>query len=117
MKLRDSMSEDAFRAELIRSQSIFFRSSRGLRLINVIKANFPDAETTHCIGHIPEQGEDIYTLLIDTAVIAKIEIHRYTNEETPIVERMSIDEYKLGLSKINQIQIQEMLRGLKGLPI
>jgi hypothetical protein len=62
-------------------------------------------KTAYFIGHIPEQGEDFYTLLINNDLITKIELDRYNLDIELIIETISIKEYKYGLSKIGQIML------------
>lgn len=61
--------------------------------------------TAYSIHWIPEQGEDIYIILIDDNKVLEIELDRYNSQVEPIVEITTITKYIQGLSKQNQIKL------------
>ena len=62
-------------------------------------------KVAYIIDWIPEQGEDIYKLLINENIILEIELDRYNAEIEPIIESKSITQYLQGLSKQNQLGV------------
>ncbi|RAT97933.1 hypothetical protein [Brevibacillus sp. Leaf182] len=105
MKLKGSKTEQDFRVHLIKSHTSLFQDESNERLLSVLQKSFPEMRTAYFIGHIPEQGEDLYTILVNTDIIATIELDRYNLGEKPIVGRLSLQDYSKGLSKINLIKI------------
>lgn len=105
MKLIGSKTEEEIRKQLIKSNQLLFKSEEKKRLLEVIRSLYPEMNTAYIIDWIPEQGEDIYKLLINDNIIVKIELDRYNEEIEPIVESKSISEYLQGLSKRNQIKL------------
>jgi hypothetical protein len=105
LKLIGSKAEQEFREQLIKSHQSLFRDKERQRLLNLLKNNFPKMKTAYVIGWTPEQGEDIYRILIDKKSIAGIVIDRFDLKIEPIVEKISLSSYKQGLSKIGQIKL------------
>lgn len=105
MKLIGSKVEQELREQLIKSNQSLFEDKEKRRLLEVIKSSFPKMKTAYIVQWIPEQGEDIYKILIDDNIIAEIELNRYNSETEQIVSYNSITQYLQGLSKINQIKL------------
>jgi hypothetical protein len=105
MKLIGSKTEQDFREELIKSHNSLFLNKEEPRLLGVLKTYFHDMKTAYFIDSIPEQGEDIYRILINTEIIAQIELDRYNPETKPLVDTIPIEQYRRGLSKIGQIKL------------
>lgn len=105
MRLTGSKTEQEFRDALIKSHTELFQGNSYKRLLQLLKTNFPEMKTAYFIRHIPEQGEDLYTMLIDFNIIVKIEISRYCEDEKPIVEISSINDFKKGISRVEQIKL------------
>ena len=105
MRLIGSKTEQDFRDEFIKSHNSLFNEHCNDRLLNVLRTNFPNMKTAYFIGITPDQGEDLYTMLIDTNTISFIELDRYNLLIEPIVEFISIDDYRQGLSKCQQIKL------------
>jgi hypothetical protein len=105
MKLIGSKMEQDFRRELINSHKSLFKEGNNQRLLSVLRTYFPNMKTAYFIGHTPEQGEDIYLILIDANIIAVIELNRLNLSAEPIVETISIERYKRGLSKMRQVKL------------
>ncbi|MFC8689462.1 hypothetical protein [Brevibacillus porteri] len=91
MRLKGSKTELDFRQHL----SI---------LLSILHENFPKLRTAYVIDWIPEQGEDIYQILVDDNAIAEIELDRHSKTHSRI-ESVSVAQYKHGLSKENQIRL------------
>ncbi|WP_409342571.1 hypothetical protein [Paenibacillus sp. MBLB4367] len=105
MKLKGTMTEQAYRKELNASKIHLFNDISMLRFLNVIIETFPTMKTAHVLSWTPEQGEDIYSFLVDTHSVIKIELDRYDDSIAPIVEVYPIEKWMKGLSKIFQIKL------------
>lgn len=105
MKLIGSKTEQELREQLIKSNQSLFKSEEKRRLLEVIRSSYPEMNTAYIIHWIPEQGEDIYKILINDCIIAEIELDRYNAEVEPIVESKTVPQYLQGLSKQNQIKL------------
>lgn len=105
MRLIGSKTEEDFRNALIKSHKLLFTGDLYKELLQVLKTNFPEMKTAYILKHIPEQGEDLYTILVNLDTIATIEISRYSQDEKPIVEISSINDFKRGMSKVQQIEL------------
>ncbi|KOO47181.1 hypothetical protein [Priestia koreensis] len=105
MKLIGSKTEQEIRELLIKSNQLLFKSEEKKRLLEVIKCSYPEMITAYIIYWIPEQGEDIYKILINDSIISEIELERNNSEIMPKVETITISQYLRGLSKQNQIKL------------
>lgn len=105
MRLIGSKQEQEFRNELIMSHKALFEHDSRNRLLRVLKMHFEELKTAYIINWIPEQGEDLYTVLIDTDMIAKVEVSKIIQNNEPIVETFKLKEFQKGLSKLSQIKL------------
>ncbi|MEB2280725.1 hypothetical protein LAV73_12025 [Lysinibacillus xylanilyticus] len=105
MKLIGSKTEHDLRKILVKSNELLFKSEENKRLLEVVRSLYPEMKVAYIIDWIPEQGEDIYKLLIDNNIILEIELDRNNAEIKPIIEFKSITQYLQGLSKQNQIKL------------
>ncbi|KKO51628.1 hypothetical protein [Paenibacillus sp. DMB20] len=105
MKLRGTLTEQAYREELKNSKYYLFNDSSMRRFLDIIRRTFPAMKTAHILFWTPEQGEDIISFLVDTDTVIKIELDRSDEAIEPIVDVYPIEFYLKGLSKINQIKI------------
>lgn len=105
MKLIGSKTEQELREQLIKSNQSLFMSEEKRRLLEVIRSSYPEMNTAYIIHWIPEQGEDIYKILINDSIIAEIELDRYNTEVEPIVDSKTIPQYLQGLSKQSRIKL------------
>ena len=105
MRLTGSKTEQEIRDQLIISKQVLFNGQERRRLLELLKNKYPKMRTAYIVHWIPEQGEDIYDVLVDDNIIAKIELDRHNDKVEPIVESKSILQYVQGLSKLNQIKI------------
>lgn len=105
MKLKGSKTEEDFRVRLMNSHRSLFQENSNERLLNVLRNSFPKMRTAYFIGHTPEQGEDLYRILINTDTIALIELDRYNLDIKPIVGTISVRDYVKGLNKMDQIKM------------
>ncbi|MDQ0887894.1 hypothetical protein QFZ81_002982 [Paenibacillus sp. V4I9] len=105
MKLKGTLTEQAYREQLIASKSHLFNDLSMHRFLNIIRETFPAMKTAHVLSWTPEQGEDIISFLVDTYSVIKIELDRYDNTIAPIVDVYLIENWMKGLSKTFQIKI------------
>lgn len=104
MKLIGSKTEQQFREELLKSNEFLFTSDEGKTILDVLRKSNNLVETAYILDWIPEQGENLYTILINGNLIAEIEISR-ENFIEPIISFRKTSQYLRGLSKINQIKL------------
>ena len=57
------------------------------------------------VGWTPDQCEDIYTVLILPDTIIHVEIDRTDEQVLPSIKAQSLEDYRLGLSKIYRIKL------------
>ncbi|WP_251038565.1 hypothetical protein [Paenibacillus albidus] len=105
MKLVGSRTEQDIREQLIVSNKSLFEDEEKKRLLNVIQENHPNMVTAYVLHWIPEQAEDFYKVLINDSIIVDIELDRLNQNIMPIIKSVPISQYKVGLSKINQIKL------------
>ncbi len=105
MKLIGSKTEQDMRKQLVKSNKALFNSEDNKKLLEVIRSLYPEMKVAYIIDWIPEQGEDIYKLLINENIILEIELDRFNEEIEPIIKVESITHYLQGLSKQKQIKL------------
>ncbi|MFD2216428.1 hypothetical protein [Metabacillus endolithicus] len=105
MKLIGSKTEQNIREQLIKSYKYLLNDKSNKKLLSVIESTFPNMKSAYIIDWIPEQGEDIYTVLINTETITKIEISRVDTNVKPVIESISVTNFRKSLSKIRQIKL------------
>lgn len=103
MKLIGSMVERKMREELIRSNFAFRDGTYDPRLIDVLNAANVDLDRAYVLNWIPEQAEDIYTVLVSPVEVLVIEVPREQGEAQ--VERQSLDAYSAKCSKHQRMKI------------
>ncbi|MBE1445397.1 hypothetical protein [Paenibacillus sp. OAS669] len=104
MKLKGTMTEQTYREALQASKIHLFNDISMRRFLNIIRTTFPAMKTAYVLSWTPEQGEDIFSFLVDTHSVIKIELDRYDDAIVPIVEVYPIDNWIKG-SKTFQIKI------------
>lgn len=95
--------ESDFRDKLIASNKYHF--SGDSRLKSVLESNGHRTENAYVLHWTPDQGEDLYTILIDGEYLVTTELDRCDLSVTPIVERSEIKGYIKGLSRMYQVQL------------
>ncbi|AZK45042.1 hypothetical protein [Paenibacillus lentus] len=89
---------------MVSNKSLFEEEERR-RLLDVLRQSFSSLETAYILHWIPEQEEDFYKILINDSTIADVELNRLNQDVVPIINSMPLSQYKVGLSKINQIKL------------
>jgi hypothetical protein len=105
MKLIGSKQEQDFRKELEGSNIVLAQDDKAKVIINVLKTTFGEMKTAYILNWTPEQGEDIFTILVDLDKIAKVEISRVNLSEVPLIEIYNLKDFQRRLSKIFQIKL------------
>lgn len=105
MKLIGSKTEQDIRDQLKKSNESLFNDSDKTKLLALLRNQYPEMKSAYIIHWIPEQGEDIYRILINDSIISEIEIDRIDEKAEPIIEAKPVNEYKQGLNKQNQLKL------------
>jgi len=106
IKLKGSKTEEDIRRQLIGSHESLFNDEIRSGLLSIIERFFPQMKTAYILFWTPEQGEDIFSLLINNDTIASVEIDRYDSNIEPIVESKPLDNtFIKGLRKNPQITL------------
>jgi len=106
MKLIGSLIEEEYRAELLKGHdSLFKQKGNKKRLLAVIKKTFPDMQTAYVLDWIPEQGEDIYTILVNVDSIAEIEVPMCNNNTPKVIRIIAVSDFQRYLRKHKRIKL------------
>ncbi|CAH8713351.1 hypothetical protein M5W83_26695 [Paenibacillus thiaminolyticus] len=105
MKLIGSKQEQDFRKELEGSNIVLAQDAKAEAILNVLRTTFGEVKSAYILNWTPEQGEDIFTILVDLDRIAKVEISRVNPSEVPIIETFNLKDFQRRLSKIFQIKL------------
>lgn len=104
MKLNDSVTEQGYREQLIGSRQSLLNDSSKRQLHACLKRFCPQMKTAYILGWTPEQGEDIYRVLINVDTICAVELEHGQDEPTAI-ETIQLKEYENELSKTGRIKL------------
>lgn len=105
MKLKGSKQEQDFRKELEGSNLVLAKDGKAELIMNVLKDTFGELKSAYILNWTPEQGEDIYTILVDIDKIANVEISRVNHSEVPLIETYNLKDFQKRLSKVFQIKL------------
>lgn len=105
MRLIESRQEQDIRADLKKGHHALFQNSENVRLLEVLQKTFPKMQTAYVLEWIPEQGEDIFGVLIDTDTISWVELDRVNIKAEPIIESGSVSKYRRKLKKLKLIKL------------
>lgn len=103
MKLIGSKMESDFREELSRSNEAL--QARDSKLRMALESEGHDSINSYVLHWIPEQLEDLYTVLVGGSYIVDVEIDKYDCSKSPTVQRHELKPYMHGLSKMNQVKL------------
>jgi hypothetical protein len=93
---KQSGHQDKVRDDLLKSMASLFSGNTNPSLLRALQFYFPWLSFALVINWIPEQGEDIYWILIDERRVAVVEVPRRPDvdvNDIPI-EIMSVSEYQ-----------------------
>lgn len=105
IQLIGSRSEDEYRSQLLASRESQFGGNSDTRLKRVLLKQGYDVERAIIINWTPDQGEDIYTVLIWPDTILVVELDREDESIEPLFDYQTVDSYQKSLSKICQIKL------------
>lgn len=105
MKLIGSKQEQDFRKVLAASNIILAQGDKEIALLAVLRGIFGEVKTAYILNWTPEQGEDIYIILVGLDKVAKVEISRNNLLDAPNIETFMLKDFKKGLSKAFQIKL------------
>ena len=93
--------EHDFRQELMRSNEGLRNPESRLRV--ALEGEGYNTVNAYVLNWVPEQLDDIYLVLIDGSFLVRVEIDKCEQIEPPHLERIELNEYLHGLSKMNQV--------------
>lgn len=102
MKLIGSRIEQLFREELIRS-NLSLRSGDNKQLAKALASAKVNVVGAYVLYWIPEQGEDIYRVLVPTSEVLTVELPR--DGGPVLLEREGLASYERKCSMSGKIQI------------
>lgn len=112
MRLIGSMTENKIRGDLIAGRNSIFIEGGCLLLLGAIRDIFPSIENAVVLNSIPDQGEDIYELLISEDMVVTLEIPRdgspYSYETSSRQEYAS--RHKSKMSQIKMAVAEDLIR-------
>ncbi|MBZ4423208.1 hypothetical protein [Myxococcus sp. RHSTA-1-4] len=88
-------TSEGLRTELENSKRNLFGGGNP-PLLSALRTRFPDLSKAYVVDWIPEQGEDIFTVVIPGNMVTIVEIERTANPALPRVEVYSLEEYRKG---------------------
>jgi peptide deformylase len=101
-KLIGSKIENELRTSLIASSLSLFNSNN--EVIKKLKEVYPEMISAYIVDWIPEQGENIYFILINGSIIVQIERNR-ENDECYIEKTFSIQEYYKKITRTEKLKL------------
>lgn len=104
MILIGSKTEQTYRDTLLKYKRELF-DGQYKNLLLILQKRIPDLKTAYFINHIPEQGEDSFTILVNDNIIAYVERKVESNFEEVVIELSSICEYEKGCGKQQKIKL------------
>jgi hypothetical protein len=105
MKLIGSKVEAEYRKQLIRSRKSLFEDKEKRIVLASLRVRYPKMKTAYTLNWIPEQGEDIYCILVDTDLIVSVEVDRMNKDSEPLIKDTSLEQYQRKLSKTGRIKL------------
>lgn len=115
MTLRGTMTEQSIRTELLRTREYIFSSKQGKLLHQTLLETFQKLRAAYILHWTPDESASYFTILVNGQTIISVEIEEEITKKwlmKSIKQRVvdlrhySINEYKYGLSKINQIRLE-----------
>lgn len=114
MRLIGSLTEQKYVETLRASREWLFADDSDARLLDSLRATFGEVKTAYVLKHIPEQGADIYTILLNHESLARVEVDRCDRCEQPSVEVIDLKTFETSLSKVERIKLAIALELAKG---
>ena len=80
-------------------------------LLTVLRTHLPCAtDNLYLVGHLIEQGEAIYDVLVDGRTIITIELARIDVSRPPSVQEISVERFRQGMSKLPRRKLDTAMR-------
>jgi hypothetical protein len=76
------------------------------KLLQTIRDTFPDLFSVIVLNWLPEQGEDIYEVLVDDHTIATFDVPRQMDDPVIITGRTSVALYQQSSKKIRSLKLR-----------
>lgn len=90
------MLEDELREDLEGCKIDLSNYHGDTKMLEVLLENVKDFRFGYLLSYMPEQGEDLFSILTDKKMVIKIEISRVYPDEKPIISTKTFEEYKKG---------------------
>ena len=95
MKLTNSDTEKEYCADLIGSKKYLMESEKGQHVLKHVRKIFGDIKTIYALSHTPEQGEDIFRVLVNGERIIGFDLQDEAGQfEALNITTYSIKEYE-----------------------
>ncbi|MDN0125333.1 hypothetical protein QVN60_19525 [Yersinia aleksiciae] len=102
MRLIGSRTESLRKEELQKSE-LFIKKNK--MIVNFLNQKFSPVKSAYLLAHTPEQGEDIYRILVNGCIVIEFEISRLDSTISDI-EEMPVSYYsKLIKSKSAKLDL------------
>ncbi len=92
--MRNKQQDEAMQQELALASEGLVRGDRNPKLAAALRERFPSLTHAHVIYWIPEQGEEIFLVLVDGHTMVTVEVNREPDGGMGIVEICSLAEYR-----------------------
>lgn len=99
MRLTGSLTEDRLREELLRSNAALCDGRAHPALSALLRGRGVDLATAFVLDWVPEQSEDIYTILDGDPRVLTIELPRGMGGAPPVVEAVPFASFREAMSK------------------
>lgn len=92
---------EILRRELENSSRQLF-GGENAKLLLALRSKLPDLLSAYVVDWIPEQGEDIYTVIVGQDLVAVVEIDRLSAAREPLVDVYTLEEYRKEHASLSQ---------------
>ena len=75
------------------SRDGLFMRNENPKLLVALKSRFPQLQRAYVIDWIPEQGEDVFTLLVENELIAIVDIAKGSYNAAAVIRVVPLAEY------------------------
>jgi hypothetical protein len=92
------MNDDEIEQSLIRASKLQLEGHSNRRLLKMLLSEVGNLNQAFVIDWIPEQGEDIYTIVVPPDTVAIVEVPRDDSDSgVPMIQRMHFHQYRRGI--------------------
>lgn len=93
MKLTGSATEQEYREDLLGSRRYLFESSEGQPVLDALRRVYGPVECAYVLSHTPEQGEDVFRIVVDGKIVLGFSFQRDGGEIQDLTT-FSVKEYQ-----------------------